>query len=199
MCNRVDHVFIIPGLGFEGMKFEVLYLQSLRADAGFAEEHLEKLCGSPESKSLWHLGQQKPGTSPLNDQESMPAENDLTWPDTLQWREGADPDGQPRQLVFGDRRESRIVGRRGNRLSDHGFQQRAAWPALAPTAPQSAIFAEAESNKASTVLEQARRTGWILGDNAATQEFMEGFPGGVKREPFFLWADRKHRARSLCL
>ena len=38
-------------------------------------------------------------------------------------------------------------------MSDHGFDQRADWPAFATTAPQFATFAEAEGDKDSAVLE----------------------------------------------
>ena len=72
-----DNVLIIPGLGFEGVEHEFLILQFLGFDSGLAEECVKKLCRSSKSEPLRHLRQEKAGSSPLDDQESMTAEDYL--------------------------------------------------------------------------------------------------------------------------
>ena len=94
-----DNVLIIPSLRLKGVEFKDPSSSHLRVDTGLNEACFDKLHRSPQPDPFATSGQEEPAALPLDEQESMTAEDDLIRTDTLQWREARSP-YESRQLFL---------------------------------------------------------------------------------------------------
>ena len=198
-CGDHVFVFIIPGFGFEGVKFEVPLLRFLGVIPALRKSASRNSSAVPNPNRSGTSGKSSPDRRPwMTRSPCRPStiSSGLILCKAVRALIRMVKHGSSSSVTEENRASSvaeeivcRITDSISGRVGRHSPRQ----PRNSPA------FAEAEGDKASAVLDQARGTGGILGDTTTTQVFLEGVPGDLEREPLFLWADGKHRVRSLCL